>query len=163
MLCDVKYPRVLFGVIVSFFLDRLTKIWIVNHLVAFEEIPINFFMSFRIIYNDGVAFSFFQGYGEYGRWILVFLGMMIVACIGFWVYQEKNMKKILLLSVMIGGALGNIVDRVLYGGVIDFIDLYYEPYHWPTFNLADTMLVCGGLGLLFLDTLEVYQGKKHYK
>jgi signal peptidase II len=130
-------------------LDQVTKIFAENNLViGFRESVIDGFFYFTLVYNRGAAWSILSG----NRWFLVMVSF--VATIGFIFYYFKrlnNSKMILLLSLslIIGGTFGNLIDRTLYGQVIDFLDFIIFSYNYPVFNLADTFLVIG-MGLLII-------------
>jgi signal peptidase II len=130
-------------------LDQVTKIFAENNLViGFRESVIDGFFYFTLVYNRGAAWSILSG----NRWFLVMVSF--VATIGFIFYYFKrlnNSKMILLLSLslIIGGTFGNLIDRTLYGQVIDFLDFIIFSYNFPVFNLADTFLVIG-MGLLII-------------
>jgi signal peptidase II len=138
-------------------IDQVTKVIAENNLVfGVRESIIDGFFYFTLVYNRGAAWSILAG----NRWFLV--SVSTIATIGFIIYYFKrinNSKHILLLalSLIIGGTFGNLIDRALYGQVIDFLDFIIIGYNYPVFNFADTFLVVG-MGLLIIAIY--YEDKK---
>ena len=134
---------------IAVILDQVTKVIAENNLIlGVRESIIDGFFYFTLLYNRGAAWSILSG----NRWFLV--SVSVVATVGFIFYYFKrlnNSKTILLLalSLIIGGTFGNLIDRALYGQVIDFLDFIIFSYNYPVFNLADTFLVIG-MGLLII-------------
>jgi signal peptidase II len=134
---------------IAVILDQVTKVIAENNLIlGVRESIIDGFFYFTLLYNRGAAWSILSG----NRWFLV--SVSVVATVGFIFYYFKrlnNSKAILLLalSLIIGGTFGNLIDRALYGQVIDFLDFIIFSYNYPVFNLADTFLVIG-MGLLII-------------
>ena len=128
------------------FVDQFSKYYMQS--LEYSEIFICYLCSFVHIWNSGVSFGMFSDF-EAGRILLSIVTGMIIAFLFYWLYKESDNTKMLSLSLIIGGALGNLIDRVRVGAVYDFIDLHYNSWHWPAFNLADTCIVLGVL-LLFV-------------
>lgn len=123
------------------------------------------FFNFRLAFNTGVSFSMFAGSGyDYMPHILGTMSFIASAGFVFWLFSHKSGWFFAVsLALVIGGALGNGIDRFFYGAVVDFIDIYYATYHWPTFNVAD-ICICLGVGLLILESLiESLAAKKEKK
>ena len=138
-------------------LDQLSKIWIDISMSLYQSIPV--FPGFSITYarNYGAAFSFLSDAGGWQRWFFAALAAGI--SVGLVIYL-KSLKKdetllAISLSLILGGAVGNLIDRVIYGYVIDFLDVYYQAYHWPVFNIADSAITVGVVFMLF----ESFVGK----
>jgi len=132
-------------------LDQLSKIWIDTSMSLYQSIPA--FPGFSITYarNYGAAFSFLSDAGGWQRWFFAALAAGI--SVGLVIYL-KSLKKdetllAVSLSLILGGAVGNLIDRVTYGYVIDFLDVYYQAYHWPVFNIADSAITVGVVFMLF--------------
>jgi len=132
-------------------LDQLSKIWIDTSMSLYQSIPV--FPSFSITYarNYGAAFSFLSDAGGWQRWFFAVLAAGI--SVGLVIYL-KSLKKdetllAVSLSLILGGAVGNLIDRVIYGYVIDFLDVYYQAYHWPVFNIADSAITVGVVFMLY--------------
>lgn len=130
-------------------LDQLTKHWAIKALEL--HIPYPVFPSFNLtlIFNTGAAFSFLQDAGGWQKWLLI--GLTVILC-GFlirWILQPVLKRwTAIALALIFGGALGNLWDRLQLGQVVDFIQLYYQHFYWPAFNLADTAITIGALMLV---------------
>lgn len=133
-------------------IDNLTKSGIVQHMKAYESVNILPFMNFTLVFNSGTAFSIFEQLGRSHPAFLSGFSAIISAVLVFWIASIPHKDKLQLwgFSLILGGALGNLSDRIRYDVVIDFIDLYYKTHHWPVFNLAD-VAVCLGAGLVIAD------------
>ena len=130
------------------FLDQITKLFILDFLRD-GSILVNNNFNLVLVYNTGISFSLFQMNSYSGQLILASLGGLIVIFLFIWLLKLKNVFHSLALGLIIGGALGNIFDRIIRGGVIDFIDLHILDYHWPAFNFADSAIVVGALGIIY--------------
>lgn len=108
------------------------------------------FLNFRLGFNTGVTFGMFRDSAAQAVWVLVLLKLGIVAWLLAWLWRTRLRLEAVALGLVIGGALGNVLDRVRLGAVTDFVDLHYAGWHWPTFNLADTAIVSGVVGLLLV-------------
>ena len=139
--------------IITLLLDQLTKIAIVGAFQLGDALPITSFFNLVRVHNPGAAFSFLADAGGWQRWF--FTGLGLVAA-GVMVYLLKSHAGqtlfCLALSLLLGGAVGNVIDRLLYSHVIDFLDFYYGTWHFPAFNVADSAITLGA-GLLILDEL----------
>ena len=136
-----------------FMIDQTTKAWAVRRL-RFGDVKevIPNFLNFAYAQNTGVAFSMFDDHGDTGRW-----GLSIVAGVAatlvlyfFWKTPRTDDRVLGSLCLLLAGIVGNVVDRVRLGFVVDFIDVQFGSWHYPTFNVAD-MAICIGAGLLILD------------
>lgn len=140
-------------------LDQVTK-QVAQALLVFEvPVPVIPFFNFTLSYNTGAAFSFLAQAGGWQRWFFVLLALFVSAVIFFWIKKLPPTERwvAIALAMILGGALGNVIDRVFLGHVIDFIHLYYEQWSWPIFNLADSAISVG-VAMLILDGL--FGGKK---
>ncbi len=133
-------------------LDQLSKYWAVKSLLPYQPVPVMPMFNFTLAYNTGAAFSFLSKSGEWHRWFFAGFSLLMSAVLIIWILRTANTAKlqILSLSLILGGAIGNLIDRALLGHVTDFIELYYKHYHWPVFNLADAAICIGAL-ILFID------------
>ena len=123
------------------FADQISKYLIVQTLTLGETINVLPFLDFYLIFNTGIAFSFFDEGGELGRWILVFLVLLVcLYLVNVLISEELRKYETLALIMILSGGLGNLIDRVVWGHVIDFIHFYYENYSFYIFNLADTFI-----------------------
>jgi signal peptidase II len=129
-------------------LDQLTKVAILKTFAYGESRPITGF------YNRGAAFSFLAAAGGWQRWFFTALGVAAALFI-VWLLKRHSGQKLFCfaLALILGGALGNVIDRVIYGHVVDFLDFYLHTYHWPAFNVADCG-ICIGAVLLVIDELR---------
>ena len=129
-------------VIIIFFLDRISKIKIINHQVDNESIYINDFINLDLVWNTGIGFGLFSSNSTviYNS-ITTLIGIILIIIV-FMIIKSNLFEKI-LYSIILGGALGNIYDRIAYFAVPDFIDIHYQRFHWFTFNIADIFITIG--------------------
>ena len=135
-------------------LDQGSK-WFADSLLGpHDAVPLLPFLDLRKAYNPGAAFSFLSDASGWQRWFFSGLAVLIIGVLVVWLRRLRpgQSRVALALALILGGAAGNLIDRVLYGHVIDFIDLYYGTWHWPTFNIADSAITLGAV-LLILDAL----------
>jgi signal peptidase II len=133
-------------------LDQISKQYAERSLELYERISVMPFFNFTLAYNEGAAFSFLSDAGGWQRWFFLILTTVISTVLFFWLKKSESKVESLALSMVLGGAIGNFIDRLLFGHVIDFLDVYYETHHWPAFNVAD-MAISGGVMLLIYTTL----------
>lgn len=135
-------------------LDQVTKIWVASQFRLYESIALSPFFNLTYVRNEGAAFSFLSSAGGWQRWL--FAGIAISVSVVLLVMLIKTPRSQRLLNaayaLVIGGAIGNLIDRLAYGYVIDFLDFYIDRWHWPAFNVAD-IAISVGAGLLILDAL----------
>lgn len=137
------------------FADQISKYLIVQTLTLGETINVLPFLDFYLVFNTGIAFSFFDEGGELGRWILVFLVLLVcLYLVNVLISEELRKYETLALLMILSGGLGNLIDRVVWGHVIDFIHFYYENYSFYIFNLADTFITIGVI-IYILDLLAM--------
>lgn len=132
------------------FLDQLSKYWIVKN-IAFNSIKSIFpGLQLTLSYNRGIAFSFLSNQPQWGAYLLIFVVILFCVVIGRWVIRTPSTQlwEGFSLTLILGGAMGNVIDRLRQGQVIDFIDLYYGHFHWYTFNVADFFITLGALMLV---------------
>lgn len=140
-------------------LDQLSKWSALSNLklgIPEEVLP---FMNWLLLLNPGAAFSFLAQSSGWQRWFFTILGLAASFYI-LWLLRKNQADKLLSfsLSFILGGALGNVLDRIMYGAVVDFIDLHYGNWHWPAFNIADSA-ICIGAALIILGELRKSFGK----
>jgi signal peptidase II len=148
-----NYRKLGFGLAFSiFFLDQLTK-WLVTYPLELQqrgEIKLLPFFDLRWVENRGVSMGFLTADTDLGRWLLVLLTAAISGGVILWLWREKRRDDALALGFVLGGALGNIVDRIRYGYVVDFADLHFGEWRpFLIFNVADAAITIGVLLLLF--------------
>ena len=132
-----------------FILDRISKLWIISIFNSENnlEIKISSFINLNLIWNKGIAFGLFS-YGEKFEYnLLTGLIIMIISIVFWMIIKTKGLEKYGFLMIL-GGALGNIFDRLYYSAVPDFIDIYYKNFHWFVFNVADIFITVGVLMLI---------------
>ena len=132
-------------------LDQLTKQLAEGMLVLHQPVAVLPFVNLTLVYNTGAAFSFLAGAGGWQRWFFLALTIVISIALVIWITRLKagEGRLAIALALILGGAMGNLIDRTLYGHVIDFIDLYYGYWHWPAFNIADSAITVGAILLVF--------------
>ena len=135
-------------------LDQLSKYWVAVSLTPYKPMPVFPMLNITLAYNTGAAFSFLSGTGDWHRWFFAAFSMVVSVILAIWLYRTPVQARLqsLGVSLILGGAVGNLIDRGLQGYVIDFIDVYYQYHHFATFNLADSA-ICLGATALILDLL----------
>jgi signal peptidase II len=140
-------------------LDQLSKWSALSNLQLGIPEAVLPFMNWLLLLNPGAAFSFLAQGSGWQRWFFTIVGL--VACVYIvWLLRKSQSDKLLCvaLSLILGGALGNVLDRIMYGAVVDFIDLHYANWHWPAFNIADSA-ICIGAALIIWGELHKSFGK----
>jgi len=139
--------------IILLVVDQLTKYWVNQTLILGEPIAIMPFLNFTLAYNDGAAFSFLADMGGWQRWF--FSGLAFVVGAGLLIWLTKLPKawtvEVVGIKLILSGAVGNLMDRVLAGRVTDFIDFYIGNWHYATFNIADIAITLGAAMLLYAE------------
>lgn len=145
-----KWPWFIVSLVVIV-LDQVTKYWAFRTLIPYQPNAILPMLNVTLAYNTGAAFSFLSGTGDWHRWVFTGFSGVMSLVLTVWIIRLPQTARLQLIaiSLILGGALGNLIDRVLLGHVIDFIDVYYAHYHWPAFNVADSAICVGALLLLF--------------
>ncbi len=134
-------------------LDQLSKWWVVGVVMQPPRIiPITPFFNLVLGWNRGVSFGILNTDSPLSPWLLVIVAGVIVAVLGFWLAKAETRFVALALGAVIGGAVGNVIDRIRYGAVADFLDFHAFGYHWPAFNVADSAISLGAVALI-LDSL----------
>ena len=120
-------------------LDQGSKLAITSSMQLYQSIEIMPYFNLTYVHNKGAAFSFLSEAGGWQRWFFAGLALIISGVIAVWLSRLKQHETLLAvaLSLILGGAIGNLIDRLAYGYVIDFLDVYYQTWHWPAFNIAD--------------------------
>lgn len=151
MICRSKVRWLgLAAVVVAF--DQLTKRWVVARLRLHESIDVLPFFRLTHVRNTGAAFSFLAEAGGWQRWFFLGLAVAASCAILVWLWRLKDNEGLQAagLALILGGALGNFIDRARFGYVIDFLDVFYQRWHWPAFNLADAAITLGVALLLWV-------------
>ena len=133
-----------------FLLDILSKNFIQNKIIYGEQVEITSFLSLVHFQNTGAAFSFLSDQGGWQRYFLIAISLLAVLYIPWLINQyKKNILIVIGLLLILGGAIGNLYDRISYGYVIDFIYLHFAEFYWPAFNVADSAISLGVLLFLY--------------
>lgn len=133
--------------------DQLTKWVVLGPLdLANQPFAVTSFFNMVLVWNRGVSFGMFSEAGSTGPLILTGLAIAVVLGLLYWLRQAEGWVIVSGLGLVIGGALGNVIDRIRFGAVVDFLDFHIAGYHWPAFNIADAA-ICVGAGLLLIDGL----------
>lgn len=142
---------VLFGA--GFGVDQWTKRWVIEHFQLYQIKPVTSWFNLTRMHNEGAAFSFLADAGGWQKHFFIVLALVVSAIVAVWLWRLPDRNHKLLsggLALILSGALGNAIDRFLYGHVIDFLDVYYQSWHWPAFNVADSCIFAGA-ALVILD------------
>lgn len=137
-------------------LDQWSKIAVDNAMELYQSIVIMPYFNLTYVHNEGAAFSFLSEAGGWQRWFFAVMAVSISIVLIVWIYRLKQNEVLLAaaLSLVLGGAVGNLIDRLAYGYVIDFLDFYYQGWHWPAFNVAD-MAISLGVFLMLLENFGI--------
>jgi signal peptidase II len=134
-------------------LDQISKWWILAEVMNPPRvIEITPFFNLVLVLNRGASFGMLGGGGAWAPWALLALAAAILTGLGIWLARTPSRWVAAGLGLVIGGAVGNVVDRLRYGAVIDFLDFHLAGFHWPAFNLADSAITVG-VGILLVDAL----------
>jgi signal peptidase II len=145
--------------IIVLLLDQLSKWSALSNLQMGVPEPVLPFLNWLLLFNPGAAFSFLAQGSGWQCWFFTILGLAASIYIIRLLYKNQGDKLLCVaLSLILGGALGNVLDRAMYGAVVDFIDVYYGNWHWPAFNIADSA-ICIGAALIILGELRKSFGK----
>ncbi len=132
-------------------LDQVSK-WAATAWLSYAEpVPVMPLLNMTLLHNTGAAFSFLASAGGWQRWFFTLIALAISIALVIWLWRLPARERLTgaALALVLGGALGNLIDRVLYGYVVDFIDVYYGSWHWPAFNIADSAITVGVALLLW--------------
>ncbi len=152
-----KYFLNFFIIIFIFFLDRISKLLVINYADANGEMYVNVtsFLDINLIWNEGIAFGLFSFNNELYYNLLTIFILLIILIIVFLMFKSKSFEKLCFIMI-IGGSLGNLFDRIYYSAVPDFIDIYFNNFHWFIFNVADIFI---SIGVIILISLEFFKKK----
>ena len=153
-----KYFLNFFIIIFIFLLDRISKLLVINYADANGEMYLNVtsFLDINLIWNEGIAFGLFSFNNELYYNLLTIFILLIILIIVLLMLKSKSFEKLCFIMI-IGGSLGNLFDRIYYSAVPDFIDIYFNNFHWFIFNVADIFI---SIGVIILISLEFFKKKK---
>lgn len=141
--------------VLVFALDQLSKQIVDASMRLYETIPLLPVFQLTYLRNQGAAFSFLSQAGGWQRWFFIALSVGATVLITYWLKSMDRRKtwEAAAWALVLGGAVGNLLDRVVYGYVIDFLDVFYGDWHWPAFNVADSAITVG-IGMLLIDSFR---------
>jgi signal peptidase II len=151
---SLKIPRQAWlwyvAALIVLLLDQFSKMWISERFTFGESYVLTSFFNFTLWYNEGAAFSFLANQGGWQRWFFSILASGVSVALVVWIARiaQHNRREAFALSFILGGALGNLYDRIVHGHVIDFIVVHYQNHYWPAFNLADSAITLGAIVLI---------------
>lgn len=141
-------------------LDQTSKAWVLATLPEFQSVTvIDGFWNWYRTYNVGAAFSFLSDAGGWQRYLFVVLALGISGLLTVWLFglSRRDWKTAVPYALVIGGALGNVIDRLLHGHVVDFIQWHVGEHYWPSFNIADSAILGGAIGIGLASLLPARQ------
>lgn len=141
--------------------DQITKLAVDGSFEKYERLEILPFFNLTLAYNEGAAFSFLAGAGGWQRWFFTAIAVVVSAMLVVWLKRlpKADWWSAVSISLILGGALGNLYDRVVYGHVIDFLDFHWQGSHFPAFNVADSAITVGA-AMMILDMVRNPSGSK---
>lgn len=146
--------------LVALVLDQWSKVAIDNSMRLYESISVFPYFNLTYVRNTGAAFSFLSEAGGWQRWFFAVMAFVISVVLAIWLSRLKKHETLLAvaLALVLGGAIGNLIDRLMYGYVIDFLDFYYQTWHFPAFNVADSAISLG-VFLMLLESFGIGTGE----
>ena len=153
--------RVRWGVLAAVLVllaDQASKWWVLEglHLPDLGRVEVLPFFSLTMVWNHGVTFGLLNGLGPLGAWILAGVALAVVVLLGVWLRRAETLLVAVALGAIAGGAVGNVIDRLRFGAVVDFLHAHAWGWSWYVFNVADAAIVCG-VAVLVLDGLRPKQ------
>lgn len=143
--------------------DQLTKLMVIDNLTYLQRIPILSVLDLVHLHNTGAAFSFLAGASGWQNWMFAGVAIVVSGVIFWWLVKlPEGGRRVLSLglALVLGGAIGNLIDRILYGYVVDFILFYYHEWSYPAFNIADSAITCG-VALILFDGVVLERKRTH--
>jgi len=140
--------------------DQFTKVLILGYYQLGDQTPVTSFFNVVRVHNSGAAFSFLAGAAGWQRWFFTVIGL-VAAVVIVWLLRAHAGQKLFAfaLASILGGAVGNVIDRLLHGYVIDFLDFHWRGWHFPAFNVADSAITLGAACLILDELLRVRRGR----
>lgn len=140
--------------------DQFTKVLILGYYRLGDSTPVTSFFNIVRVHNTGAAFSFLASAGGWQRWFFTTIGVAAAVFI-VWMLRSHHQQRLFAfaLACILGGAIGNVIDRVLYGYVVDFLDFHWRGMHFPAFNIADSAITVGACALILDELLRVRRGR----
>jgi signal peptidase II len=146
--------------LVVLIVDQFTKVLILGYYQLGDSTPVASFFNVVRVHNTGAAFSFLANAGGWQRWLFTGIGVAAAALI-LWLLKTHAGQKLFAFAMasILGGAIGNVLDRVLYGYVVDFLDFHWRGWHFPAFNVADSAITLGAACLILDELMRVRRGR----
>ena len=150
--------------VVVVILDQLTKYIASTSLEMYQPIAVMPMFNWTLMHNPGAAFSFLHDAGGWQRWFFAVIAIVVSAFIVFWIKRLEQHEKwqAIALALILGGAIGNVIDRIWLGYVVDFIEVYYQQWYWPAFNIADSAISIG-VAMIIIDSVREYRAERKNK
>ena len=140
--------------------DQFTKALVLAFLEPYQAVEWAPFLSCVLVFNTGISFGLFAGETALLRWVLIGLALAVSVLLTSWLYKEKRPRVASALGLILGGAIGNVVDRIFRHAVVDFLDLHIGGWHWPAFNLADSAITVGAVLYVFTSLRDQLRSSK---
>ncbi|WP_262029492.1 signal peptidase II [Microvirga sp. Mcv34] len=137
--------------LITFLLDQATKLYTfyVYDLPVKEPVELTSFVNLIVVWNRGISYGLFQQSTDFGRWGLIVVSILAAIGLSFWIRRTDAKLLAASLGLIVGGAIGNVIDRLWFGAVFDFIQIHFGSWSWYVFNVADAAIVAGVVGLLY--------------
>jgi signal peptidase II len=146
--------------VIVLIVDQFTKVLVLGYYQLGDQTPVASFFNVVRVHNSGAAFSFLAAAGGWQRWFFTGIGLLAAGVI-LWLLKSHAGQKLFAfaLACILGGAVGNVIDRVLYGYVVDFLDFHHSGWHFPAFNVADSAITLGAACLILDELLRVRRAR----
>lgn len=147
--------------VVVVILDQLTKYIASTSLEIYQPVAVMPMFNWTLMHNTGAAFSFLANENGWQRWFFAVIAVVVSVVIVLWIKRLEQHEKwqAAALALILGGAIGNVIDRIWLGYVVDFIDVYYESSHWPAFNVADSAIFIG-VAMIIIESIREYWAER---
>jgi len=141
--------------------DQLTKYIASNSLTMFQPVAVMPMFNWTLMHNTGAAFSFLADQAGWQRWFFSIVAVVVSVVIFVWIkrLQQHEKWQAIALALILGGAVGNVIDRIWLGYVVDFIQVYYEQWYWPAFNIADSAISIGVV-IIIIESIREYKEER---
>jgi len=147
--------------VVVVILDQLTKYIASSSLELYQQIAVMPMFNWTLLHNPGAAFSFLANEAGWQRWFFAAIALVVSVVIVLWIKKLKQHEKwqAIALALILGGAIGNVIDRIWLGYVVDFIQVYYQQWYWPAFNIADSAIFIG-VAMIIIESIREYRAER---
>ena len=161
MQLNKKFFISFFLILLTFIFDRISKIFIIKKFTEsnIQDIYINHYLNLVLLWNEGIAFGLLQNDGNLYH-LLSLAIFLIIVYVNYLIYISKKTYEVVCFSLISGGAIGNLFDRIYYNAVPDFIDIHFKNFHWFTFNVSDIFITVGIFFILIFDIFKFKNKKK---